>query len=121
MRDAVARRYQEALSDIVRTPVVLDGGRSTWAQYTLVVDGGGRDAFAAEMAARGVPTAIHYATPLHRQPAFRSAVVAGGLPVTDELARQVVSLPMHPYLDGDDQGRIVEAARQALALTRMAA
>jgi dTDP-4-amino-4,6-dideoxygalactose transaminase len=121
VRDAVARRYQEALSDILRTPVVLDGGRSTWAQYTLVVDGGGRDAFAAEMAARGVPTAIHYATPLHRQPAFRSAVVAGGLPVTDELARQVASLPMHPYLDGDDQGRIVEAARQALALTRMAA
>ncbi|HEX2255396.1 MAG TPA: DegT/DnrJ/EryC1/StrS aminotransferase family protein [Afifellaceae bacterium] len=122
LRDAAARRYEEALADVVRTPRVLDGGRSTWAQYTLLIADGGRDAFAAEMRARGVPTAIHYAKPLHRQLAFEKSLVAGGeLPVTDDLCRSVISLPMHAYLERDDQDRIVETVRRSLALTRMAA
>jgi dTDP-4-amino-4,6-dideoxygalactose transaminase len=122
LREAVARRYGEALSGLVQTPRVLEGGRSTWAQYTLLVDGVGRDAFAAEMQACGVPTAIHYSVPLHRQPAFQDCRIAGGaLPVSDELARRVISLPMHPYLTSDDQTRIAEAVHRSIELTRMAA
>jgi dTDP-4-amino-4,6-dideoxygalactose transaminase len=122
LREAVARRYDDALSGVVQTPRVLQGGRTTWAQYTLLVDGIGRDAFAAEMQASGVPTAIHYAVPLHRQPAFQDCRIAGGsLPVTDELAHRVVSLPMHPYLAGEDQNRITEAVLRSIEVTRMAA
>lgn len=121
-RNAVALRYQEALSQLVQTPRLVEGGRSTWAQYTVLIQSGQRDAFAAEMQARGVPTAIHYAKPLHRQTAFQDSVIAGGsLPVTEELARRVISLPMHPYLGTEDQDRVVEAVHHSVERTRMAA
>lgn len=122
MRDVAARRYADGLSAVVQTPRVLEGGRSTWAQYTVLVEAGERDRFAAELQARGVPTAIHYAKPLHQQLAFQGCVVAGGrLPVTEELARRVISLPMHPYLGTEGQDRIVEAVRKSVEVTRMAA
>ena len=62
-----------------------------------------------------MPTAAYYAKPLHSQLAYRNYPVAGnGLPVSDRLAREVLSLPMHPYLDEDTQDRIVGALRAAL-------
>ncbi len=63
-----------------------------------------------------MPTAIYYPKPLHRQTAYRDYPVAGnGLPVSERLAQEVLSLPMHPYLDAQTQGRIVETLRAALA------
>jgi dTDP-4-amino-4,6-dideoxygalactose transaminase len=122
LRDAAARRYGEALSDLVQIPRLLKRGRSTWAQYTVLVDADERDRFAAELQARGVPTAIHYSKPLHRQLAYRDCPVAGErLPVTDDLAGRVISLPMHPYLTPEDQDRIVAEIRKSLEVTRMAA
>ena len=65
--------------------------------------------------AQGIPTAIYYPKPLHRQTAYRAfPVAAGGLPVSDLLAGEVLSLPMHAYLDDAVQDRIVAAVRQAL-------
>jgi len=65
--------------------------------------------------AQGVPTAVHYPRPVHRQPAYRSFPVAdGGLAVSERLSEEVVSLPMHAYLDEPTQDRIVDAARRAL-------
>ena len=62
-----------------------------------------------------MPTAIYYPKPLHRQTAYRHFPVGeGGLPVTDKLAGEVISLPMHPYLDPATQDRIVDAVRRAL-------
>ena len=55
--------------------------------------------------AQGIPTAIYYPKPLHRQEAYRHFPVAdSGLPVTDQLAEEVISLPMHAYLDEADAG-----------------
>jgi dTDP-4-amino-4,6-dideoxygalactose transaminase len=66
--------------------------------------------------AQGIPTAIYYAKPLHRQAAYRDFPVAdGGLPVSEKLADEVISLPMHAYLDPVTQDRIVAAVAQALA------
>jgi dTDP-4-amino-4,6-dideoxygalactose transaminase len=63
-----------------------------------------------------VPTAIYYPKPLHRQEPYRRYPVSGnGLPVTDKLASEVISLPMHPYLDEATQERVIAAVREALA------
>ena len=114
-RDRVASRYSAALADLVPVPRVLDGVRSAWAQYTLRIDGGRRDAVAAALKTAGIATAVYYPRPLHRQTAYRDWPVAGnGLPVSERLAEQVLSLPMHPYLDPATQDRVIEALRAAL-------
>jgi dTDP-4-amino-4,6-dideoxygalactose transaminase len=115
-RNRVAARYQELLDEVVIVPKIPIGLTSVWAQYTVRLPmGRDRDTVAAKLKAAGVPTAAYYAKPLHSQLAYRNYPVAGnGLPVSDRLAREVLSLPMHPYLDEDTQDRIVGALRAAL-------
>jgi dTDP-4-amino-4,6-dideoxygalactose transaminase len=89
---------------------------SVWAQYTIRLAPGRRDALAAALKAQGIPTAIYYAKPLHRQAAYRHFPVAdGGVPVSERLAGEVISLPMHAYLEELVQDRIIAAVRRALA------
>jgi dTDP-4-amino-4,6-dideoxygalactose transaminase len=115
-RDTVAARYSAALGDVVTVPMVNPQCRSAWAQYTIRIPGGQRDDFAAAMKTRGVPTAIHYPKALHQQEAYRHFPTAGnGLPVSEMLAREVISLPMHPYLDEETQARIIAAVRESIA------
>jgi len=115
-RNAVAQRYAAGLGDIVTVPRVGDDSISVWAQYTVRLAPGRRDALAAALKAQGIPTAIYYAKPLHRQAAYRDfPVAAGGVPVSERLADEVISLPMHPYLDQPVQDRIIAAIRRALA------
>jgi dTDP-4-amino-4,6-dideoxygalactose transaminase len=86
-----------------------------WAQYTIRVPGGRRDKLAVQLKAEGIPTAIYYPIPLHRQQAYRHYPVGdGGMAVSDRLAAEVISLPMHAYLDAATQDRIVDAVRRAL-------
>jgi len=114
-RDQVARRYSAGLDDVVTVPVVPDGLTSVWAQYTIRVKSGVRDRLAAELKAQGIPTAIYYSKPLHRLEAYsRFPVVDNGMPVTDQLAQEVISLPMHAYIDPPTQDRVIQAVRIAL-------
>jgi len=114
-RDRIARRYSEALGDVVVAPAVPAGMSSVWAQYTIRVAGGRRDKLAAALKAEGIPTAIYYPIPLHRQQAYRHYPVGeDGVAVSDQLAAEVISLPMHAYLDEPTQDRIVAAVRRAL-------
>jgi dTDP-4-amino-4,6-dideoxygalactose transaminase len=114
-RNRIARRYAEALADIVVVPRVPPGSTSVWAQYTIRVAGGRRDRLAAALKAEGIPTAIYYPIPLHRQQAYKHFPVGeGGVAVSDQLAGEVISLPMHAYLDEPTQGRIIDATRRAL-------
>jgi dTDP-4-amino-4,6-dideoxygalactose transaminase len=114
-RNRIADRYAEGLAGFVRTPTVIDGGVSTWAQYTIELDD--RDGLAAHLKAAGVPTAIYYPRPLHTQTAYAAFPAAGdGLPVTLEKARRVISLPMHADLSEADQDLIVGAVRAFAAL-----
>jgi dTDP-4-amino-4,6-dideoxygalactose transaminase len=114
-RNEVAARYSAALADVVKVPRVAPGCDSAWAQYTIRVPAGKRENFIAELKARGIPTAIHYPKPLHHQPAYEHFPSAGnGLPVSEMLAQEVVSLPMHPYLEAEVQERIFEAVREAI-------
>ena len=114
-RNAVARRYNEGLNDVAIVPAVPPGMTSVWAQYTIRVQGGRRDALAAELKAERIPTAIYYPIPLHRQQAYKQYPVGkGGVAVSDRLADEVISLPMHAYLDTSTQDRIIDATRRVL-------
>lgn len=114
-RNAIARRYNEGLNDVVIVPSVPPGMTSIWAQYTIRVQGGRRDALAAELKAERIPTAIYYPIPLHRQQAYKQYPVGkSGVAVSDRLADEVISLPMHAYLDPSTQDRIIDATRRVL-------
>jgi dTDP-4-amino-4,6-dideoxygalactose transaminase len=115
-RNRVAARYSDALADVAAVPRVGNESSSVWAQYTLRVAPARRDALAAALKAEGIPTAIYYTKPLHRQPAYRDFPVAdGGVPVSEQLSKEVISLPMHAYLESPVQDRIIAAVRRALA------
>jgi dTDP-4-amino-4,6-dideoxygalactose transaminase len=114
-RNRIARRYSQHLADVVKVPTVPDGMISVWAQYTIRIKAGGRAAFASALKAQGIPTAIYYPKPLHRQEAYRDFPAdPSGLPVSDLVAEEVISLPMHSYLDGATQDRIIAAVRHAV-------
>jgi dTDP-4-amino-4,6-dideoxygalactose transaminase len=114
-RNELARRYGDALRDVAIVPEVIRGAVSVWAQYTLRKPGLDRGAFQSSLRDAGVPTAVHYAKPLHRQRAYETCPTApGGLPATERLSREVVSLPMHPYLSAEAQQQVVRAVRSAL-------
>jgi dTDP-4-amino-4,6-dideoxygalactose transaminase len=114
-RERIARRYSELLRGVAIVPGLDEGTTSVWAQYTLRIPGFDRPAFQAALKRRGIPTAIYYPKPLHRQTAYKHYPTAGnGLPVSERLAGEVISLPMHPYLSEELQDRIVEAVRSAL-------
>jgi dTDP-4-amino-4,6-dideoxygalactose transaminase len=115
-REAAAARYAEALADVAIVPRAGNQSTSVWAQYTIRLKPGRRDGLAAALKAQGIPTAVYYAKPLHRHAAYRGfPVVDGGLPASEQLAEEVISLPMHAYLDRPVQDRIIEAVRRALA------
>ncbi|MEP4378179.1 MAG: DegT/DnrJ/EryC1/StrS family aminotransferase [Alphaproteobacteria bacterium] len=113
-RQAVAQRYSDALADIADVPVIADDAVSAWAQYTIRI--AGRDPLQKTLKDQGIPTAIYYPNPLPRLTAYTGYPLApGGIPVSDAAAAEVISLPMHPYLDAATQDRIIAAVRTAAA------
>jgi dTDP-4-amino-4,6-dideoxygalactose transaminase len=115
-RNQVAARYARGLGHVVTVPQVASQCVSVWAQYTIRLPrGSDRDGFAAALKARGVPTAIYYPKSMHQQTAYRDFPVAdGGLPVSEALSQDVISLPMHAYLDEPTQERVIQAVRDAV-------
>jgi dTDP-4-amino-4,6-dideoxygalactose transaminase len=114
-RQRVADRYTAGLSDLAITPTVPDISRSVWAQYTLRLPDGKRDAAAERLKACGVPTALYYPRPLHQQPAYAHFPKAfAGASVSERLCGEVLSLPMHPYLPPGQQDYIIECVRRAI-------
>jgi dTDP-4-amino-4,6-dideoxygalactose transaminase len=115
-RNRVAERYARGLGNVVAVPRLASGCSSIWACYTIrLPKGTDRDGFAAALKAQGVPTAIYYTKSMHQQTAYRDFPVAdGGLPASERLSDDVISLPVHAYLDEPTQDRIIAAVRAAL-------
>ena len=112
-RQAVAERYNERLGNLVHVPRLIPGATSVWAQYTILTDR--RDNVVATCKAAGVPTAIYYPLALSQQTAYRHYPrPKAGVPVSELLSAQVLSLPMHPYLDAPTQDRIIAAVQAGL-------
>jgi UDP-2-acetamido-2-deoxy-ribo-hexuluronate aminotransferase len=115
-RNRVAERYARELGNAVIVPRLAEGCTSVWAQYTIRLPAGtDREAFAEALKAQGIPTAIYYGKSMHQQTAYKHfPVAAGGLPISEKLSAEVISLPMHAYLDEPTQERIIKAVRAAL-------
>lgn len=101
LRQEIANRYNQLLNDagIMTTPTIAEGCTSAYAQYTIQVEA--RESVQAKLKEAGIPTAVHYPIPLNKQPAVADGSIV--LPVGDQIAERVMSLPMHPYLTEDEQ------------------
>ncbi|MCQ2305163.1 MAG: DegT/DnrJ/EryC1/StrS family aminotransferase [Bacteroidales bacterium] len=112
----VAARYTEKLKDVVKTPIVPEGYYSSWAQYTLQLESEEQRAgLQAALKALDIPTAIYYPIPMHQQTAFKYLNPDDNrCPVSERIAKTVLSLPIHPYLSEKDQDMICDAVRDYL-------
>jgi dTDP-4-amino-4,6-dideoxygalactose transaminase len=111
MRQQVANLYTYLLNNIDRlvTPWVPEGSKSAWAQYSILFKTGeARNRCQEKMKMSGIPTAIYYPRPLHVQTAFSHlGYKPGDFPVSEDIAKRILSLPMHPYLKPEEQERVV--------------
>ncbi len=110
-RQAVAQRYRRLFKETaIDAPDEPSKGISTWAQYTVLLPGGSdRGKIMQQMKDAGIPTAVNYPLPLHKQGAFSYlGYASGSFPFVEEITRRVLSLPMHPYLDAQTQAEIAE-------------
>ena len=114
-RQAAAERYNELLADApgLTTPEVAEGCTSVWAQYSLLAEGPDhREAVMTRLKNAGIPSVIYYPKPLHLQKAYAYLEHApGAFPVSEEIAGRIFSLPMHPYLEAEDQRIIARALK----------
>lgn len=109
-RSKIGDRYTQRLRNTVETPWIASFNSSVYAQYTIAVDN--RERTIAKLKAAGIPTAVHYPLPIHKQPAFfdpRSDLVH-----SERISNRVLSLPMHPYLGIKEQDWICEQIVKAL-------
>ena len=141
--NAAAEKYTERLKDIVATPIIPDGFRSSWAQYTIKLsDAAQRDALQAALKAEGIPSMVYYPKPMHLQTAFLDSFASLGMtkefhseeaagvaschseeaesrrrnlcPVATSLCSRVLSLPLHPYITEEQIDTVCNAIRKAL-------
>lgn len=114
LRNRVAENYTALFNraGILTTPYIEAHNTSAWAQYTIRVESQSRDEVQGALKASGIPSVVHYPVPLNKQPAVVDARVK--LPCGDAAAAQVMSVPMHPYLTGDQQNNVVNGIRLAL-------
>jgi dTDP-4-amino-4,6-dideoxygalactose transaminase len=110
-RQEVAHRYTEFLggNGHITTPITLPGIKSAWAQYSVLFETAElRKASQARMKNAGIPTGVYYPKPLHLQPAFAHlAYREGDFPISEDLSKRILSLPMHPYLTLEDQDKVI--------------
>lgn len=111
----VAETYTELLKDVVKTPIVPDGIYSSWAQYTIRLESQEeRDALQTYLKGRDIPTMVYYPKPMHEQKAFDGIKQYVECPVTEELCKTVLALPMHPYLTEENIELIVKGTKEHL-------
>lgn len=112
-RERIGARYSALLQQSVITPVVSEGYSSVYAQYSVRVPN--RERVAKTLNEAGIPTAIHYPIPLHLQPAFTYlGYKEGDFPVSETVAKEIMSLPMSPFLTHEQQDMVVDALKAAL-------
>ena len=114
-RQAIADRYEDLLSSLpgVVPPRPLVGGKTVWHQYTIRLSD--RDCIRQQLQQQGVSTMLYYPIPLHRQPVYANLGYAEGrLPVSEQMAREVLSLPMFPELTAAQQERVVYTLKECL-------
>ena len=114
-RQQIANHYDARLGNVVTTPRRVPDSSSTWAVYAVLLpDRPTRDAVQATLNRSGVPTAVYYPLPLHRQPAYQAHHDGTALPVSDDLAARILALPIHPDLSDRQVDTVCEAVVNAV-------
>ena len=114
-RERIARLYDRRLGNLVATPARVPDSTSAWAIYAVLLDDEAtRTRVQAALKASGIPTAIYYPRPLHKQPAYAAAHDGAALPVSEDLATRIMALPIHPDLSNADAERVCDAMAAAL-------
>jgi UDP-2-acetamido-2-deoxy-ribo-hexuluronate aminotransferase len=114
-RERIALAYDQRLGNAVITPARVPDSTSAWAIYAILLsDAAARERVQAKLRADGVPTAIYYPRPLHRQPAYSAHHDSVSLPASDDLAERILALPIHPDLSEEDVDRICDAVLAAV-------
>jgi UDP-2-acetamido-2-deoxy-ribo-hexuluronate aminotransferase len=112
-RERIGARYSELLRDVCSIPEISAGNSHVYAQYTIRVPD--RDSIGAKLKEAGIPSAVYYPKCLHEQPVFADLGYKwGDFPVAEKASREVISLPMHPFLSEAEQDQIVVGVRTAL-------
>lgn len=115
-RIQAGERYLKLLNNVpaIQQLAVRPDRTCVWGQFTVQVEN--RAAVLGRLKSAGIPTAVHYPVPLHRQPAYQSLCrVSGSLQHAEAVAERVFSLPMHPYIDMETQVHIVNALAKAVS------
>ena len=117
-RNKFAKLYAEKLKDVVKTPVVPEGFLSSWAQYTLILESEEqRNNVQAKLKEAGIPTMIYYPIPLHKQIVYKDYNFnLEDLKVAENLSKRVLSLPIHPYMTGEQVEQISQNVIEAIKI-----
>ncbi|MGI4802099.1 MAG: DegT/DnrJ/EryC1/StrS family aminotransferase, partial [Janthinobacterium lividum] len=115
-REAIARHYDRRLANVVQIPARVPDSTSAWAIYAVLLESeAGRTALQTSLREAGVPSAIYYPRPLHLQPAYAGAHDGTALPVSEDLSRRIMALPIHPDLSDEQLDQICDAVESAMA------
>ena len=113
MRQAAAERYHKILHGLIEKPVVKSYNKSVWAQYSIRIPQ--RDLIKSKLKEQGIPTAVYYPKPLHLQKCFEYLLYnSGDFPVSEKTAKEIISLPINPYITNGEQEFIVEELKKCL-------
>ena len=113
LRQNVAGQYNELLKNILPTPSVQKYNTSVWAQYSIRVTS--RESIQEKLKKKGIPTAVYYPVPLHLQECFNYlSYKKGDFPVSEVISKEIMSLPMNPYLTSLEQNYIIKELQSLL-------
>lgn len=113
--EEAADYYTKCLKGYVKIPVIPEGYRSGWAQYTIQLkDEESRDGLQTRLKDAGIPSMVYYPKPMHEQLAFAPYEEKDDLGVTKRLCKTVLSLPLHPYLSRNDANQVIQMVRDCV-------
>jgi UDP-2-acetamido-2-deoxy-ribo-hexuluronate aminotransferase len=114
-RQSVAEVYSEGLNNVVEIPYISNDYKSVWAQYSILSDN--RDKIKSKLNEADIPSVVYYVKPLHLQTAFSYlGYENGSMPVSEKITKRILSLPMHPYLERNEQETIIEVIKKSFDL-----
>ncbi len=113
LRQIIAEKYNNALKSSLKVPTVKSHNISAWAQYALLHNE--RDKIIKQLKDDGIPVAIYYPIPLHLQEAFSQlGLKKGDFPISEKYSEEIFSIPFHPYLNTEDQDKIINSIKSVL-------
>ena len=113
IRQQLAARYSEALGDVCRVPSPTPGNTHVFTPYTVRLNN--RDRVCALLRERGIPVAIYYPRCLHEQPAYSAYATSKSFSEAELASREVISLPLYPFLTESEQDRVIRGFRDVIA------